>query len=69
MTRHSTSLDGAGQGWRVNAQPTASTLDGVSQSQRLALVLGLNLALVAALVIVGVGTVTLLGAGHRHPAT
>jgi cobalt-zinc-cadmium efflux system protein len=39
---------------RFNAQPTASTLDGVSQSQRLALVLGLNLALVAALVIVGV---------------
>ena len=39
---------------RVNAQPSASTLDGVSQSQRLALVLGLNLALVAALVIVGV---------------
>jgi hypothetical protein len=39
---------------RFNAQPTASTLDGVSQSQRLAVVLGLNLALVAALVIVGV---------------
>ena len=39
---------------RFNAQPSASTLDGVSQSQRLALVLGLNLALVAALVIVGV---------------
>jgi hypothetical protein len=39
---------------RFNAQPAASTLDGVSQSQRLALVLGLNLALVAALVIVGV---------------
>jgi hypothetical protein len=37
-----------------NAQPSASTLDGVSQSRRLALVLGLNLALVAALVIVGV---------------
>jgi len=43
-------------GWRADsdAQPCASTLDGVSQSQRLALVLALNLALVAALVIVGV---------------
>jgi Co/Zn/Cd efflux system component len=39
---------------RFNAQPSASILDGVSQSQRLALVFGLNVALVAALVIVGV---------------
>ena len=44
----------------------ASTLDGVSQSQRLALALGLNLALVAALVIVGLTAHSLgvLAAGH-----
>src|ERR1700757_1436776 len=39
---------------RFNAQATASTLDGVSQSQRLAVVLGVQLSPVAALVIVGV---------------
>ena len=36
------------------ARSISSSVDGVSQSQRLALVLGLNLALVAALVIAGV---------------
>jgi hypothetical protein len=45
-------------GGGVGAAPVAvfrrRTFDGVSQSQRLAVVLGLNLALVAALVIVGV---------------